>query len=94
MSATDGHFPFGTTIEGNNGTQITVIGCECGWKPVKRSERSSMQHVSHMAHRRKLGLRPVEYWWSDEHYMEGLSRGGYMVMRNADWVEGKGWVRK
>ena len=91
---TDGHFPFGTTIEGNNGTQLIVIGCECGWKPEKRTQRMSMQHCPHQRHRRSLGLRPVEYWWSDEHYMDGLSKGGYMVMRNADWIDGKGWVRK
>lgn len=89
-TTTDGHFPFGTTLLEHQ----SVIGCECGWKPAKMSARMSMMHVSHMAHRRKLGLRPVEYWWDDEHYLEGLSRGGYMVMRNADWIDGRGWVRK
>jgi hypothetical protein len=85
--ATDGHFPFAREVLGR-----ALIGCECGWNPAKPSQRSSMQHVSHMAHRRKLGLRPVEYAWPDDSYLEGLSSGGYMVVRNAEWKDGR-WVR-
>lgn len=91
--STDGHFPFGTELNGR-----TVIGCECGWEPAKPSARSSMQHVSHQAHRRNLKLRPVEYVWPDDRYMEGLSTGGYVQVRNADWDDENGrwvphWVR-
>lgn len=50
-------------------------------------------HVSHMAHRRKLGLQPVEYIWPEERYIEGLSTGDFMKVRNAEWIDGK-WERK
>jgi hypothetical protein len=39
----------------------TVIGCSCSWKPKKGAARMSMMHVSHMAHRRQLGLPRFDY---------------------------------
>lgn len=79
---TDGHWPFAANH---------LIGCECGWAPKRPPARMSMQHVPHMAHRRRLGLRPVEYRWPDVRYMKGLSTGGYMRVSNAEWRDGK-WV--
>ncbi len=81
---TDGHRP-----AWRNG----MIGCECGWKPAKPAARRSMQHVSHLAHRRKLKLQPVNYQWPDETYgVEGaLSVGSYQKLAGHEWVDGQ-WI--
>jgi hypothetical protein len=78
----DGHRPAWAELNG-----ITVIGCECGWKPKKPSARTSMQHVSHNAHRKSLKIQPVEYVWSEaDYYVVGaLSTGAYQSVRGAWW---------
>lgn len=84
---TDGHWPAWT--------EAHLIGCECGWTPLKRSMRMSMQHIAHQRHRRTLGLQPVEYAWSDAAYgvAGALSTGGYVQVKNAEWRDGH-WVPK
>jgi hypothetical protein len=84
---TDGHWPFGTTLDGR-----TVIACECGEKPKAPPARMSMQHVWHGSHRRRLGLQPVEYMWPEERYLVGLSTGPYVQVRGHEWKNG-GWVK-
>jgi len=85
----DGHWPAWAKAGGR-----IVIGCQCGRKPAKPPARMSTMHVSHQAHRRTLGLRPVEYAWPDESYgVDGaLSTGPLVRVRGHAWKDG-GWVR-
>lgn len=83
--ATDGHWPFARPVPAAG--PGTFICCECGEAPARRPARASMQHAWHQAHRRKLGLQPVEYAWPDA--MTGLSTGGYMQVRGAAWRGGR-----
>lgn len=89
VTRTDGHFPFGR----RDAAGSKVIGCECGWNPKKRPARMSMQHIPHQAHRRSLKLQPVNYQWSDDSYMEGLSEGAYQQMKGYEWHDGS-WIRE
>jgi len=91
MSApADGHLPNAVKMAEFHGR--TVIACQCGAKPKKPAARMSTQHVWHAAHRRKLGLQPVEYVWPEDRYMDGLSVGGYQRVRGHVWRDG-GWVK-
>jgi hypothetical protein len=89
----DGHWPAWAKLTRGGGMR-TVIGCQCGWKPAKPSTRASTQHVSHAAHRRRLGLQPVEYRWPDDAdgVAGALSTGPLVRVRGHVWRDG-GWVK-
>jgi hypothetical protein len=85
---TDGHWPLARAVPELNGCR--AICCECGEQPKKLAARSSMQHVWHASHRRKLRLIPVDYVWPRR--MEGLSTGQPWRVTGHVW-RGGGWVR-
>jgi len=84
----DGHWPLLVHSSAELGI---LIGCQCGERPVKRVKRASMQHTWQQAHRRRLGLQPVEYVFPA--WEQGVfSTGGYVQVSGYKWENG-GWVR-
>jgi hypothetical protein len=86
----DHHWPVMGPVEGLGGH---VIYCACGEHPKKLAQRYSMGHVWQQTHRRRLGLRPVNYVW-DGPRNEGLpSTGGLVRVRGMRWdYDGHRWV--